>query len=279
MQIVTFALEEWMLFNVQHNIEVAGRSAVSPGFAQPGKTYPRTVFDTGRDFGVHRSLPQNAAFPFALQARIGNYASRALTRGTSTRHAEESLLVAHLATPSTGSTGNGSFAGSGARASALFASLVAPNRNAGFRAEHCLFEFQRDVLTQIGTTLGAAAPARTPAEEISEAEKVSEYLADILKDRGIESTRSRTAHGSMSKAVVCRPLVRVRQDGVGFAAFFEFLFGVRIIRIAIRMKLQRQFAIGALDLLIIGFAGNPKNFVVVAFYVAGQNSSKSFRVS
>ena len=155
---------------------------------------------------------------------------------------------------------------------------MAPNRNAGFRAEHCLFEFKRDVLTKIGTTLGTASPAGTAAEKISETEKVSENLADILKDRRIESTRPRPAHGSMSKAVVRSPLVRVRQNRVGFAAFFEFLFCVRIIRIAIRMKLQRQFAIGALDLLIIGFAGNPKNFVVVAFYVAGQNSSKSFRV-
>ncbi len=156
---------------------------------------------------------------------------------------------------------------------------MASDGDAGFRPEHCLFEFQGDVLTKIGTALGTAAPARTAAEEISETEKVSKDLADILKDRGIESTRSRAAHGRMAKAVVRRPLVRVRQNGVGFAAFFEFLFGVRIIRIAIRMKLQRQFAIGALDLLIIGFAGNPENFVVVAFYVAGQNSSRSFRVS
>jgi hypothetical protein len=45
------------------------------------------------------------------------------------------------------------------------------------------------------------------------------------------------------------------------------------------MKLQRQLAIGALNFLLVGFAGNPKHFVVVAFYVAGQNSSKSFRFS
>jgi hypothetical protein len=83
----------------------------------------------------------------------------------------------------------------------------------------------------------------------------------------------------VSEAVVRGSLVRVRQDRVGLAAFLEFFFSVGVIWIAIRMKLQRQFAIGALDLLIVGFAGNPKHFVVVAFYVAGQNGFESFRVS
>jgi hypothetical protein len=45
------------------------------------------------------------------------------------------------------------------------------------------------------------------------------------------------------------------------------------------MKLQRQLAIGALDFLLVRFAGDPEHFVVVAFYVAGQNGSKSFRFS
>jgi hypothetical protein len=156
---------------------------------------------------------------------------------------------------------------------------VTANRNVGFRSKHCFFELQRDIFPQIGTTLGTAAPTGTAAEKISEAKKVSEDLADILKDCRVESACSCTAHRSMSKAVVRGPLVGVRQDRVGLAAFFEFFFRVRIIRIAIGMKLQRQPAIGALDLLLVGFAGNPKHFVIVAFYVAGQNGSKSFRIS
>jgi hypothetical protein len=45
------------------------------------------------------------------------------------------------------------------------------------------------------------------------------------------------------------------------------------------MKLQRQLAVGALDLLLVGFPGNSEHFVIVAFYVAGQNGSESFRIS
>jgi hypothetical protein len=264
-QIVALTLEKRMFFHVQYDIKVPGRSAMSSSLTQPRKTDARSVFNAGGHFGIHRSLTQNPPFALALGARIGDHAAQALTRRTSAGHAEESLLVAYLAAPSTRSASNRSFARRRSAASAVLATLVAANRNVGFRSEYCLFELQRDIFPQIRTALGPAAPAGTAAKKISEAEKVSEDLADILKDCRVESARPRAAHGSMSKAVVRRPLVRIRQDSVGLAAFFEFFFRVRIIRIAIRMKLQRQLAIGALDLLLVGFAGNPENFVIVAF--------------
>jgi hypothetical protein len=155
---------------------------------------------------------------------------------------------------------------------------VPAHNNVRFSAEHCLFEFQGDVFTQIGPALGTAAPSRTAAEKISEAEKVAEDLADILENCGVESPRSSAAYRSMSEPVVRGPLVRVGQDRIGLTAFLEFFFGVGVVRIAIRMELQRQLAIGALDLLLVSFSGNSEDFVVVAFYVASQNSSKSFRV-
>jgi len=43
------------------------------------------------------------------------------------------------------------------------------------------------------------------------------------------------------------------------------------------MKLQRQLAVGALDLLLGGPADNPEDLVVIAFYVAGQNRVFAFR--
>ena len=60
-------------------------------------------------------------------------------------------------------------------------------------------------------------------------------------------------------------------ERVGLAALFEFVFRVGIVGIAVGMKLQRQLAIGALDLLIGGGAGYAQHLVVVAFSVAGQN--------
>jgi hypothetical protein len=63
---------------------------------------------------------------------------------------------------------------------------VLANRDVCFRAEDCLFKFERDILTQIRTALGAAAPAGTATEEVSEAEKVSEDFADILENCRVE---------------------------------------------------------------------------------------------
>ena len=77
----------------------------------------------------------------------------------------------------------------------------------------------------------------------------------------------------MTKAVVRRTLFAVSENRVGFAALFELFFRVGIVGIAIGMVLQRQLAIGAFDLLIGCAPGYAQDFVVIAFYVAGQNGS------
>ena len=240
MQVVAFPLKKRMFLHVQHNVEITRGPAVRPSFAQSGKPNARPIFDSGWDLCIHRPLTQHAAFALALQTWISDHAARTLTSGTSARHAEESLLIPYLAASPAGSARHGGLARSGTRAAALLARFVAANRNTRFRAKNRFFEFQRDIFAQIGTALSAAAPPRTAAEKISETEKVSEDFADVLENRGVKAARPSTAHGSMPEAVVCRPLVGIRQDGVGFAALFEFLFRVGIIRIAVRMKLQRQ---------------------------------------
>jgi hypothetical protein len=81
----------------------------------------------------------------------------------------------------------------------------------------------------------------------------------------------------MPEAVVGGAFVGIRQNGVGFATLFEFFFRVGIIGIAIGVELKRQLAVGALDFLLTGPAGNPEDLVVIAFDVAGQNRVFAFR--
>src|SRR4051812_36444070 len=76
----------------------------------------------------------------------------------------------------------------------------------------------------------------------------------------------------MTEAVINRALLPIGEDGIGFTAFFKFFFGFWVVRIAVRMELHRKLAIGALDFLIGGSAGDPQHFVIIAFYVTGQNS-------
>ena len=187
MQVVAFAFEKRMLFDVQNDVQIARGAAMSSRFAQPRKTNTGAVLNSGGNLGINRPLPQHAAFTFALRARIGDHAARALTRRTSSRHAEEALLVTNLPASTARSAWDGCLAGSRTVAVAVFASRVVANRNLGFRAEYRLFEFQRDIFAQIGTALGATASSRTSAEKISEAEKVAEDFTYILKNCGIES--------------------------------------------------------------------------------------------
>jgi len=72
--------------------------------------------------------------------------------------------------------------------------------------------------------------------------------------------------GCVPKPVVCGALIRIHQDIVSFAQFLEFFLGVRVVRVFVRMKLYRELAIGAFDLLIGGASLNAQNFVVIAFF-------------
>jgi len=80
----------------------------------------------------------------------------------------------------------------------------------------------------------------------------------------------------MSEAVVSAAFVAIRQNGVRLAAFLELFFRVGVVGIAIRVKLERQLAVGTLDLLVARPAGNPEDLVVIAFYVASQNRIFAF---
>ena len=69
----------------------------------------------------------------------------------------------------------------------------------------------------------------------------------------------------MAILVVGRPFLRIRQDLVGFLGFLEMLFGLGIVRIAVRMEFHGQLAVGLLDLVVGGIAIDTEDFVKVAF--------------
>ncbi len=149
---------------------------------------------------------------------------------------------------------------------------MAPHRDFGFGAEDRVLEFHVDVFAQVSAALGAAAAARAPAKNFSQAEEVAEDIAQI---GGVEARACASAQTGMTEAVIHAALFDIRQYRVGFAALLEFFFRVGIVGIAVGMELQRQLAIGAFDLLLGGGAGHAQHLVVVAFSVAGQNGLSS----
>ncbi len=66
MQVVAFALEKRMFLHVQHHVKIARRPAMSPSFAEPGKTDARSVFDSSRNLGIHRRWRSTRPSPLHL---------------------------------------------------------------------------------------------------------------------------------------------------------------------------------------------------------------------
>ena len=64
--------------------------------------------------------------------------------------------------------------------------------------------------------------------------------------------------------VVAGALFAVAQDGVGLGRFLEFLFGLLVALVAIRVVLERQLAIRALDFLIGCCARDFEGLVIIA---------------
>ena len=70
--------------------------------------------------------------------------------------------------------------------------------------------------------------------------------------------------GGVAVAIVGGAFLFVHQDVVGFAELLEFLFRVRVVRIFVGMKFDRELAIGALDLVAGRIAFDAQDFVVIA---------------
>ena len=109
-----------------------------------------------------------------------------------------------------------------------------------------------EVVAQVGAALRAAAPAAA-AEQIAEAEHVAEdvgEVAELAKTDGSNPAPppAARADAGVAEAIVEAALLGVGEDGVRFRRFLELLLGGLVARIAIRVILHRQLAVGALDL-------------------------------
>ena len=65
---------------------------------------------------------------------------------------------------------------------------------------------------------------------------------------GIESGAPGRAAGPVAEAVVGGALLRIAEDAVRFGGFLEFVLGLGVVRVPVRMVLQRQLPVSALDL-------------------------------
>src|SRR5579871_1486864 len=247
------------------HIEVAGRAAVHPGLAFAAQPDAVAFVDAGRDLDVERLVRLETARPLALRARLGNDLAVAVAGRTGLLDGKEALRHPHLALAAAGRTGLGLRAGLGAGAVAHRALLAGRDANLGFGAVGRLLEGDLEVVAQVGAAeyAGASAPSTTGAPE-NVAEDVAERVG-----KAAEAGRS-PAHGrlridaGMAETVVRGTLGRVAQDFVRLLRFLELLLGPFILRIAIRVVLHRELAIGLFDRFFVSVAIDAEHFVVVA---------------
>src|SRR5712692_2860550 len=142
LQVVALALKEGVLFDVQDNVQIAGRPAERARFAQARETNSRAVLHSRGHLGFDHARPQHAAFAFALRAGIRDYAARPLAGWAGSSDAEEAMLIPHLASSITRPAGDRSFAGRSAVSAARVAGLMPADTHFLIGAEDRFIKFE-----------------------------------------------------------------------------------------------------------------------------------------
>jgi hypothetical protein len=192
---------------------------------------------------------------------------------TGLRYLEKSAGADHLTPTAANGTIDAARSGLSSISAAFGAGIQFPNFDFLFRAKRGFLERDLHVVTQIRAPLSIFGMTGDSAKErfenaaansapSSAAENFAENIERIVKRTAKTATLFK---GSVTEAIVCGAFVRIHQNVVGLTQLLKFLFGMRVVRIFVRMKFDREFAIRAFDLLFRGPAADSENFVVIAF--------------
>src|SRR5262249_55342095 len=200
----------------------------------------------------------------AVGARIGDHDPVSVAAAARLGDREEALLEADLT-----------------RAAALRACL---RLRAGLRAaavargargetrdrERLLAAARRLLEGHLELVLQVLAPPhpRPPTTAAPGAEEVPEEVSEDVLEAGaeVEAAESALLEGCVAEAVVACSPVGIGQNLIGLADLLEALLGLRIARVLVRVILERQLAVGLLQILVAAGPGNAQHLVVVALH-------------
>ena len=243
-------------------------------FSLATETHSLTVIYTRGDFEFQSSFTVYTALAAAFFARILDDGSLALAMMASAADAKEALLIPNLPLSLAGGTGAGARAGRSPTARTELTRFHPRDLDFGLQAKRGFHEGEFEVVAQVITALGGTATPAAP-HNVAEAEQVAKDVAELAKDSWIEAGGPRTAV-AMTKPIIMRALLLIAQNAVGFRSLLEFFFSRVVSLILIRVVFHREFAVGALDLLVGGRAADTQDFVVVT--LAQTKSPSLFRV-
>jgi hypothetical protein len=251
-------MEHRVRFDVDDDVKIAGRPAAGSVFTSPcSRRRCPSAMPAGMRT-VTRTLALDQAGAAAGRAWRANDLARAPAVAARPRDDEEALLIAQLARAAALRARFFDVPGAVPKAIAGFARLFAWNLDRGFGARKRFFERDLEVVAQIGAARRTGATAAA-----AEAEEVAEDVREVAERFGIEATTAGARDAGHAEPVVPRAFLGVAEHGIRLGGFLEFFFGGGVALIAVRMMLEREFAIGALDVLVACAAGDAQNLVVV----------------
>src|SRR5580704_5153837 len=210
----------------------------------------------------------NLALAATLRARPPHDLAAPSALGTGAANLKEALLINHFAPPVAHWTGHQAIHFLGSAALAARAEIHARHLNFHAQSPDGVFERQFEVIAQIFAALRAvASAARAPcraAKQVAKGKQIAENIAEIGERGWIEALGPHTLEPLVTIAVIGGTLLGIAQDTIGLRRLFEPLLSILIVRIPVRMVLQGQFAVSALQPGVIALPAHAQYFVVVA---------------
>lgn len=117
-----------------------------------------------------------------------------------------------------------------------------------------------DILSLHRPIVGSSA---TAAKEISE--NISENIREIHPGEIKSAGSTGSVEGGMTKLIILPPLLRIAQNRIGLRCLLEFLLGILVAGIHIRMIFFCQLSVSFLDLLLAGISVHAKDLIIISF--------------
>ena len=254
MQIQAVALEDFVFFDADVDVQITCGRAVRTRFAFAAQADALTVVDAGGNVDLNGFAGFGAAFATAFDTRVFDFLACAVAGRTGLLHLENGLADVYRTGTVTGRTSRCGRAGFCAAAVADIAFFVGWDVDAFFDAFGGVFQRDFDADLQIRALivwLTAAAPAS--AEHLAEDVGKVEALCAAESAKTAESARA-AAHAllkcGMAVLVIHGAFFFVGQGVVGFLNFFKFFFRLFVAGIAVGVVFHRQLAVGFFDFVV-----------------------------
>ena len=259
-----------MLADVDDHIEVASRASAHASLAAASAAQAGFGVDAGGDFDFHSAGFFNAPLALAACAGFFDDPATAVACGASLRDLEKTSRGDNLPAPAASRAGDDLRALLRTSAPAGFARVELADFDFFFATARGLLERDLQIVAQVRAPLAArgVGATATAAEKLlkNPATATAENLAKNI-ERVVEAAAG--AHSALERrvavAVVGGAFRGIAQRLVGLADFLEFLLRRMVAGIFVGMEFDREFAVGALEVLLADRTVNAEDFVVVPF--------------